>query len=78
MANDPTKDGTSVDAPLEWLAFRGLPLFPSFPFRARIITTAVSGRGEEMEFILILSPNNAPPVFFLLGSTEITAIVLSV
>ena len=49
MANDPTKDGTSIDAPLEWLAFRGLPLFPSFPFRARIITTAVSGRGEEME-----------------------------
>ncbi len=31
-----------------------------------------------MEFILILSPNNAPPVFFLEGSTEITAIVLSV
>ncbi len=32
---------------------------------------------EEIEFILILSPNKAPPVFFLLGSTEITAIVLS-
>ena len=31
-----------------------------------------------MEFIRILSPNSAPPVFFLEGSTEITAIVLSV
>ncbi len=38
----------------------------------------IFGGGEEMEFIRILSPNKAPPVFFLLGSTEITAIVLSV
>lgn len=29
MANDPKKDGTSVDAPLEWLAFGGLPLLPT-------------------------------------------------
>jgi len=54
MANNPTTDGTSVDAPLEWLAFRGLPLFPSFPKdanpRPRILTTGVSGRGNEMEF----------------------------
>jgi len=48
-ANDPTKDDTRVDAPMEWLAFRGLPLFPSFPRGTRIITTAVSGRGEDME-----------------------------
>ena len=31
-----------------------------------------------MEFILILSPSNAPPVFLLEGSTEIIAISLSV
>lgn len=49
MANNPNDDGTSVDAPLEWLAFRGLPLFPSFPCGRRIITTAVSGRGDDME-----------------------------
>ena len=33
--------------------------------------------GLEMEFIRIRSPSNAPPVFFLDGSTEITAMVLS-
>lgn len=49
MANNPNDDGTSVDAPLEWLAFRGLPLFPSFPCGQRIITTAVNGRGGDME-----------------------------
>ncbi len=49
MANNPIDEGTSVDAPLEWLAFRGLPLFPSFPRGTRIITTAVSGRGDEMK-----------------------------
>jgi hypothetical protein len=49
MANNPNDEGTIVDAPLEWLAFRGLPLFPSFPCGSRIITTAVSGRGEDMK-----------------------------
>jgi hypothetical protein len=48
MANNPNDDGTSVDAPLEWLAFRGLPLFPTFPLGTRIVTTAISGRGDEM------------------------------
>jgi len=51
MASDPNKDGTSVDAPLEWLAFRGLPLFPTMPFGTRAVTTCVRGRGEEMRFI---------------------------
>ena len=54
MANNPNEDGTSVDAPLEWLAFRGLPLLPSFPRGSsrgpRIHTTAVFGKGEEMTF----------------------------
>jgi hypothetical protein len=48
-ANDPQTERTTVDAPLEWLAFRGLPLFPSFPRGSRIITTAVSGQGDEMK-----------------------------
>ncbi|HRP80935.1 MAG TPA: hypothetical protein PLY76_03460 [Flavobacteriales bacterium] len=50
MANNPNSDGTSVDAPLEWLAFRGLPLLPSFPRGARIITTGVVGRGADITF----------------------------
>ncbi len=49
MANNPIDEGTSVDAPLEWLAFRGLPLLPSFPRGSRIITTAVDGRGDDMK-----------------------------
>ncbi len=50
MASNPNADGTSVNAPLEWLAFRGLPLLPSFPRGTKIITTGVFGRGEEMTF----------------------------
>lgn len=50
MASNPNDDGTRVDAPLEWLAFRGLPLLPSFPRGTRIITTGVSGRGDDMIF----------------------------
>ena len=50
MANNPSGDGTRVDAPLEWLAFRGLPLLPSFPRGTRIVTTGVVGRGDDMTF----------------------------
>jgi hypothetical protein len=50
MASNPNSDGTRVDAPLEWLAFRALPLLPSFPRGARIITTGVVGRGDDMTF----------------------------
>lgn len=50
MANNPSGDGTRVDAPLEWLAFRGLPLLPSFPRGSRIITTGVVGQGDDMTF----------------------------
>lgn len=50
MANNPSNEGTRVSAPLEWLAFRGLPLFPTFPIGTRIVTTAISGRGEDMQF----------------------------
>lgn len=50
MASNPNDDGTKVNAPLEWLAFRALPMFPCVPQGTRVITTAVSGRGEEMRF----------------------------
>mgnify|MGYP000249073059 CR=1 FL=1 len=50
MAINPSGEGTRVDAPLEWLAFRGLPLLPSFPRGSRIITTGVVGRGDDMTF----------------------------
>lgn len=50
MASDPKEDSTCVDAPLEWLAFRGLPLLPSFPCRTKVLTTAVLGRGDDMTF----------------------------
>lgn len=57
MAENPNTDGTRVDAPLEWLAFRGMVLLPTFPqqpppsFRdavPRVITTAIFGRGDDM------------------------------
>jgi hypothetical protein len=50
MANNPNAEGTRVDAPLEWLAFRGLPLLPSFPRGRRIITTGVADQGGDMTF----------------------------
>jgi len=50
MANNPSGDGTRVDAPLEWLAFRGLPLLPTFPRGTKVITTGVVGRGDDMTF----------------------------
>ena len=49
MAANPNDDGTTVDAPLEWLAFRALPLFPTAPQKNRVFTTGVTGRGEEMK-----------------------------
>ncbi|MBE2251184.1 MAG: hypothetical protein IAE78_16715 [Myxococcus sp.] len=50
MADDPNTEGTSVNAPLEWLAFRALPLLPCVPIKARVFTTAVSGRGDSAAF----------------------------
>lgn len=50
MAENPVDEGTRVDAPLEWLAFRGLPLLPSYPIGKRIQTTGVYGRSDEMTF----------------------------
>lgn len=50
MAKNPNDDGTRVNAPLEWLAFLGLPLLPSFPRGTRVITSGVSGRGNGMTF----------------------------
>ena len=51
MSNNPSNQKTLVDAPLEWLAFRGLPLLPSFPHGSRIFTTGVVGRGNDMRFL---------------------------
>ena len=53
MPNGVSEDGqiisaAQVDAPLEWLAFRGLPLFPTVPRGTRVETTGVKGRGETM------------------------------
>ncbi|HWE31334.1 MAG TPA: hypothetical protein VHB97_25185 [Polyangia bacterium] len=50
MANNPSTEETSVDAPLEWLAFRALPLLPTVPVQSGsgIVTTAVTGRGSNM------------------------------
>jgi hypothetical protein len=47
MGVNPNDDGTAVDAPLEWLAFRGLPAFPSVPAGHRILTCAVTGRRQD-------------------------------
>lgn len=50
MADNPNDKGTRVDGPSEWLAFRGIPLLPSFPRGSRVVTTAVDGRGDDMTF----------------------------
>ncbi len=47
MAKDPGKEKTVVNAPLEWLAFRGLPAFPCVPVGSRILTCGVTGRGQD-------------------------------
>ena len=51
MGVNPTDDGTVVNAPLEWLAFRGLPSFRCFPVGNRIVTCGVTGRRQdELQF----------------------------
>lgn len=50
MPANPIEEGTCVNAPLEWLAFRGLPLLPCFPRGSKVITSGVSGRGTHMTF----------------------------
>jgi hypothetical protein len=47
MGVNPVGPGTSVDAPLEWLAFRGLPAFPCVPVGNRIMTCGVTGRRQD-------------------------------
>jgi hypothetical protein len=51
MGVNPNDDGTAVNAPLEWLAFRGLPAFPCVPVGSRILTCGVTGhRQDEFRF----------------------------
>ena len=51
MGVNPNDDGTTVNAPLEWLAFRSLPAFPSVPVGGRIVTCGVTGRRQnELRF----------------------------
>jgi hypothetical protein len=47
MGVNPTDDRTVVNAPLEWLAFRGLPSFRCFPVGRRIVTCGVTGRRQD-------------------------------
>jgi hypothetical protein len=47
MAKDPGKEKTAVNAPLEWLAFRGLPALPCVPVGSRILTCGVTGRRQD-------------------------------
>jgi hypothetical protein len=51
MGVNPNDKGTVVNAPLEWLAFRGLPAFPCVPIGLRIKTCCVTGRRQnELQF----------------------------
>ncbi len=51
MGINPNDDGTTVNAPVEWLAFRGLPAFPSVPIGDWVATCGVTGRGQnELRF----------------------------
>lgn len=55
MSEDPQKLDTVVNAPLEWLAFRGLPAFPCVPVGARVLTSCVTGRRQgEFKFHWLL------------------------
>lgn len=47
MGVNPTDDGTVVNAPLEWLAFRALPVFQCVPIGNRIVTCGVTGRRQD-------------------------------
>ena len=47
MAKDPGKEKTAVNAPLEWLAFRGMPAFPCVPVGSRVLTCGVTGRRQD-------------------------------
>jgi hypothetical protein len=47
MGVNPNDEGTTVNAPLEWLAFRGLPAFPCVPVGNRIVTCGVTGRRQD-------------------------------
>jgi hypothetical protein len=47
MGVNPNDDGTVVNAPLEWLAFRALPTFRCVPIGDRIVTCGVTGRRQD-------------------------------
>lgn len=47
MGVNPTADRTTVNAPLEWLAFRALPAFLCVPVGDRIVTCGVTGRRQD-------------------------------
>lgn len=68
MAADPNEQGTSVNAPLEWLVFRALPLMPVVPRSSRAETTGIRGRGSEMRYRwpLWLTPASLPTVAYLI------------
>ena len=47
MGVNPNDDGTVVNAPLEWLAFRALPVIRCVPIGDRIVTSGVTGRRQD-------------------------------
>lgn len=47
---DPSKEKTTVVVGAVWLAFQGLPLFPTVPNGVRIVTTRFTGRGNDQAF----------------------------
>lgn len=47
MGANPNDDGTCVNVPLEWLAFRALPAFRCVPVGDRIMTCGVTGRRQD-------------------------------
>lgn len=61
MAGDPTVSGTVVDAPLEWLAFRSLPWFPTCPGPRWLMTSAVQRIAGKATFLWPLWSVAAPP-----------------
>jgi len=47
MGVNPEKEDTTVNGPLEWLAFRGLPVFTTVPVQGRVATCGFTGRRQD-------------------------------
>lgn len=50
LSYDPSKEKTTAVVGAEWLAFRGMPFYPTVPDGQRVRTTGFTGRGRNEVF----------------------------